>query len=90
MASVSSPVGTVRISLPFTVADLTEASGFGTGSIVYANITALGSGGALGIRLDENVAYAQLYELTTTSQAAMADKIVATSYFWFTVTYFTT
>ncbi len=88
--AVSSPVGNLRISLPFTIADFDEHAAEFAGAIITSGLTLAGDyHTAWG---DENIAYFNIYAMRTnnTWTSATANELHATAtnnYFRFGFTY---
>lgn len=87
--SVSSPVGSLTLNLPFTIADMAEQAAFFAASAQYTDINALGAAGALCIFGNENTASVTIREQTTTTNLNdVANHIKAGSYLRFNFSFF--
>ncbi len=88
--SVSSPVGSLSLNLPFTCANLAGRAGYSTGLMSHFGIVALTNVGVLVVRMSEGSASAEVREITTTgnvNDVANHAQAGATLYFGFS--YFT-
>lgn len=88
-SSVSSPSGTLQLSLPYTIdSDLSDYAQLFVGSVAYQNLNALGAAGALTVYgWSGNIC--KFMEMTTTGGTeSCADHIQANSILYLTLTYF--
>lgn len=89
IASVSSPVGDLRFSLPFTSAQLSESAGMSVGSLMTNNINFTGD--YINVRINEGLAY---FYVTETIDASVFDylegaDLAGGEYLCFQLTYIT-
>ena len=86
--SVSSPVGFFNISLPFAIADLTEAAGRGSASVVVVNVVSANVADFLPISIEGESNLRVYLGDGTNIQDDSAQQLQATSGIYVTFTYF--
>lgn len=87
VASVSGPTGELRISLPFTAADLLDTSGTRSVPVVLDGTISAGAG-PVPARVAENTAYVRCYTFSATALgSSLAQQIQAGTEIYFSATY---
>jgi hypothetical protein len=91
VASVSSPVGTLLINLPFVIGNLDETAGTFMAICGYITVNAIATAGALVIVGIEGDSSFSIQEQTTTGlDSGLADNMKAATYIRLSFSYFTT
>ena len=67
VASVSSPIGIPRLSLPFTTGAPINKAGYFSGAVFYNNLLAVGDGGSVMCYAAHGLDTIDLYEMSTTT-----------------------
>jgi hypothetical protein len=87
VASVSSPVGALQISLPFTVADLTGNAGSGSANVTLDLTAASNAGNAMAFFNETGTGISAVIATATTFSTALSQQVQANTVIYFSATY---